>query len=114
MQGVGRTVGHGHDAGCLYGRRLARLLLELCTGLGQLLDEALDLFCNIRIGEETGEMVTDNYNWISLTWKDGSKSSISLNLRNLEHYIHSEPHIFTLENLGDFWSFASDYLEEDE
>ena len=58
-------------------------------------------------------MVTDNYNWISLTWKDGSKSSISLNLRNLEHYIHSEPHIFTLENLGDFWSFASDYLEED-
>lgn len=80
----------------------------------ELLDEALDLFCNIRIGEETGEMVTDNYNWISLTWKDGSKSSISLNLRNLEHYIHSEPHIFTLENLGDFWSFASDYLEEDE
>ena len=41
LQGVGRTVGHGHDAGCLYGRRLARLLLELCTGLGQLLDEAL-------------------------------------------------------------------------
>ena len=80
---------------------------------GEQLDKALDLFCNIRIGEETGEMVTDNYNWISLTWKDGSKSSISLNLRNLEHYIHSEPHIFTLENLGDFWSFASDYLEED-
>ena len=57
----------------------------------ELLDKALDLFCRIRIGEETGEMVTDNYNWISLTWKDGSKSSISLNLRNLEHYIHSEP-----------------------
>ncbi|MBQ9662094.1 MAG: hypothetical protein IJV40_02940 [Oscillospiraceae bacterium] len=82
-------------------------------GEGPLLDEAVELFCGIKIGEETGEWVTDNYNWIRLTWEDGTASFISINLYNLEHYLHSESHIFTLENLSDFWSFAAAYLKED-
>ena len=37
-------------------------------GEGELLDEALELFCAIKIGEETDSWVTDNYNWIRFTW----------------------------------------------
>ena len=81
---------------------------------GETLDKAVSLFCKIRIGEESGEWATDNYNWISLTWKDGSDTFVSLNLRNLEYNIHSTPHTYHLDNLDEFWSYASGYLEEDE
>ena len=80
---------------------------------GEALSTAVRLFCNIKIGEETEEWVTDNYNWIGLTWEDGSETCISLNLRSLEYSIHSSPHTFALENLNEFWSYAADYLEED-
>ncbi|MBR0353347.1 MAG: hypothetical protein IJH53_09125 [Oscillospiraceae bacterium] len=80
---------------------------------GAELDKAVALLCAIRIGEETNEWVTDNYNWIRLTWEDGSETYISLNLRNLEHNIHSSPHMFALEHLNEFWAYAEDYLVED-
>ena len=80
---------------------------------GESLDKAVSLFCKIQIGEESGEWVSDNYNWIGLTWKDGSNTYISLNLRNLEYNIHSSQHTYHLDNLDEFWSYASDYLEED-
>ncbi|MBO7709169.1 MAG: leucine-rich repeat domain-containing protein [Lachnospiraceae bacterium] len=81
---------------------------------GEALDRAVELLCGIRIGEESGEWVTDNYNGIYLTWKDGSYTGISLNLRNLEHSVHSTLHTYELENLDEFWSYAADYLTEDE
>ena len=80
---------------------------------GEELDRAVELLCDIKIGEETDEMVTDNYNWILLTWPDGSETSISLNLKSLEFPIHNTPHIYGLENLGSFWNYASEYLVED-
>ena len=80
---------------------------------GEALDRAVELLCNIRIGEETNEWVTDNYNWISLTWEDGTSTGISLNLHNLEYFVHSTPHMYRLENLGEFWSYAETYLKED-
>ncbi len=80
---------------------------------GALLDEALELFCAIRIGEETSESVTDNYNWIRLTWEDGTETYVSLNLYNLEVTAHSSPHMYTLEDLNAFWFFAAEYLQED-
>ena len=80
---------------------------------GAALDRAVELFCAIRIGEESGEWVTDNYNWIWFTWEDGSHSGISLNLNNLEYFVHTTPHTYVLENLGAFWSYCADYLEED-
>lgn len=64
-------------------------------------------------GDESGEWVTDNYNWISLTWEDGSHTGFSLNLGNLEYSIHSTPHTYELEHLDEVWSYASDYLTED-
>lgn len=80
---------------------------------GALLDEAVELFCAIKIGEETDQWVTDNYNWIRLTWEDGTETYISLNLYSLEYVAHSSPHMYALEHLDDFWSFAAGYLEED-
>ena len=81
---------------------------------GDGLDEAVRRFCAIQIGEETGEWVTDNYNWIGFTWKDGSHSGISLNLYNLEYAIHSSFHMYKLENLDAFWSYCAEYLKDDE
>ena len=80
---------------------------------GKTLDEALELFCGIRIGGESGEWVTDNYNWISLEWEDGTRIFISLNLNKLEYSVHSNIHTFTLEDLEPFWLYAYDFLEED-
>ena len=80
---------------------------------GDALEKAVKLFCAIQIGEESGEWVTDNYNWIELVWEDGSRTGISLNLNNLEYYVHSTPHTFELENLDAFWSYCAAYLEED-
>ena len=80
---------------------------------GNGLDQAVKLLCDIRIAEEAWEWVTDNYNWIMLTWEDGSSSFISLNLYSLEYYVHSNPHTYRLENLDAFWAYAAEYLEED-
>ena len=80
---------------------------------GEELDRAVELLCGIQIGEESNEWVTDNYNWIGITWADGSHSGISLNLSNLEYSIHSSLHTYELEHLGEFWAFCYDYLEED-
>jgi|GEM_PF-2065975 len=80
---------------------------------GEALDRAVELFCDIRIGEESGEWVTDNYNGIRLKWTDGTYTGISLNLRNLEYRVHSNIHTYELDNLGAFWSYCADYLEED-
>ncbi len=80
---------------------------------GEALDRAVELLCEIRIEEEANEWVTDNYNWIDLVWEDGSDTFISLNLANLEYFIHSSPHTYRLENLSAFWDYMSGYLQED-
>ena len=80
---------------------------------GDALDKAVALFCAIQIGEESGEWVTDNYNWIEFEWEDGSHTGISLNLYNLEYYVHSTQHTYDLESLDAFWSYCAGYLEED-
>lgn len=80
---------------------------------GEALKKAIALLCDIQIGEESGEWVTDNYNGIGLKWDDGSYTGISLNLNNLEYWAHSSIHTYELKNLGAFWSYCEDYLEED-
>lgn len=77
------------------------------------LEQAVSLFCDIRIGAESDEWVTDNYNWIRLTWEDGTYSYISLNLMNFEYSVHSSTHTYSLENLDAFWFYAEAYLEAD-
>lgn len=80
---------------------------------GEGLEEAVALLCDIRIGAESGEWVTDNYNWISLAWPDSSHTGISLNLYNLEVYAHSRTHTYRLENLEPFLTYCAGYLQED-
>lgn len=80
---------------------------------GNVIDRAIELFCEIRIREESGVFTTDNYNGIGFKWKDGSDIYISLNLANLEYSIHSTIHTYELEHLDGFWSFCADYLEKD-
>ena len=82
-------------------------------GPGEELQKAVELFCEIRIGEETGEWVTDNYNWIGFTWEDGSRTFISLNLYNLEFFAHSTSFMYRLQNLGEFWAYAEEFLTVD-
>ncbi len=71
----------------------------------------VELFAEIRIGEETGEMVTDNYNSISFTFADGTEEHISINLRSLELWVYGNPHVYGLENLSEFWQAAMEYAE---
>ena len=80
---------------------------------GEALDRAVELLCAIRVGEEANSWVTDNYNWIRVTWEDGTSSFISINLNNLEYSVHSNLHTWYLENLDAFWAYAAEYLEED-
>ena len=82
-------------------------------GEGASLDEAVDLFCNIKIGDEVDEWVTDNYNSIRLMWADGSETYISLNLRNLEYPVRSSYRMYKLENLDAFWNYAAEHLVDD-
>ena len=81
---------------------------------GEELDKAVQLLSAVRIAGEAEEYVSDNYNWIRLTWADGSTSVLSLNLRNLEISVHSLPRVYALEGLDAFWTFAAGYLIEDE
>ena len=80
---------------------------------GEALDKAVELLCAIRIGEESDEWVTDNYNGIGLEWGDGSYTGISLNLSNLEYWVHTTPHTYELEHLDEFWDYCADYLKDD-
>ena len=81
---------------------------------GEELDKVVQLLSAVRIAGEAEEYVTDNCNWIRLTWADGSTSVLSLNLRNLEISVHSLPRVYALEGLDAFWTFAAGYLIEDE
>lgn len=82
---------------------------------GGSLSQAIDLFCDIRIGAESGEWVTDNYNYVAFEWADGTQSFVSLNLRNLEFSAHPNmAHTYELENLDAFWSFALSCAVEDD
>ena len=80
---------------------------------GEGLERAVELLCEIKIEGESGEFVTDNYNWISITWADGTTSGISLNLNNLEYVVHSTSHTYSLENLDEFRAYADGYLVDD-
>ena len=80
---------------------------------GSSLDKAVDLLCDITIGEKPGVMATDNYNRIRLRWEDGTETYIRLNLYDLEYDVHGIPHSYQLENLDAFWSYCSEFLEED-
>ncbi len=72
------------------------------------IEEFIEAFNKITIGEEGDEFVTDNYNWIAIEFKDGSVFRMSMNLYNLEIYKNQQEHIYTLNNLKDLWTMAEE------
>ena len=74
--------------------------------------KAVDLFTEIKIGNETGVAVTDNYNFVGFTFADGTEKGISLNLKNLEVVFNSEYRIYELDDFDEFWSFAESVVVE--
>lgn len=85
---------------------------EACLQNADEIEEAVRLFTEITIGNETGEAVTDNYNCVEFTFEDGSTKTVSLNLKSLEVGYHNQYHIYGLDNFDDFWSFANSVVEE--
>ncbi len=75
---------------------------------GDLLPDALEAFLNIRIGAETQETVTDNYNGIGLRFADGTERYVSLNLYNLEISAYGRWHLYELEGLGPLLGMAAE------
>lgn len=63
----------------------------------------VDAFCKVKIGNDGGMWVTDNYNGIEFTFKDGSKYYLSLNLVNLEYRVNGVEHIYELTDFEQFW-----------
>lgn len=72
----------------------------------------LDVFLPIKIGAETQEWVTDNYNGVTFTFADGSSCFVSLNLKNLEFNVGGEYHMFELDDFGGFWSYAQSVVTD--
>ncbi len=76
------------------------------------LEEAVNLFTEIKIGSPDAPDVTDNYNYILFTWKDGSKSIIHIDLNVLTCEINGRYRTYDLENLGPLFALAYDRFEE--
>ncbi len=88
--------------------------VRTATFEGDLLDEAVDAFVKIRLGDDDAPMVTDNYNYVVFYWEGGMTSGINLNLQNLEFMANGRYHSYYLEDLGPFWSLINDHLVEPE
>ena len=73
---------------------------------GNGLEEAVEAFLKIRVGEAGAPMVTDNYNWFRFEWEDGTSYMIRLNLYYLEYRTNTYTYSFYLEDSEDFWKLA--------
>ena len=67
------------------------------------IEQAVELFVQIRVGEETDIYVTDKYHSISLFFDDGEKVVFSLNGDSLEYRKNGKTELYQLENIEQFW-----------
>ena len=88
--------------------------VRTATFEGELLDEAVDAFVKIKLGDDDAPMVTDNYNYVVFYWEDGTTSGINLNLQYLEVMANGRYHSYYLEDLGPFWGLVNDHLVDPE
>lgn len=75
------------------------------------IQEIIEAFSVIKIGKETWEVVTDNYNGLIFTFEDGTEVGISLNLKNLEYSIYHSCQYNELEDFEEFWSLMRNLTE---
>lgn len=76
------------------------------------IDEFLSVFSKVKIGKETNEVVTDNYNGISFTFSDGEEVSISLNLKSLEIYSNGKYSYYELDKFDKLWKLINSLVED--
>ena len=81
-------------------------LQEATFNTPETLPQAVDALAKVRIGDETGEFVTDNYNYILVEYGDQYYGA-SLNLYNLETSAYGNYHIYQLEDLGALLSMTT-------
>ena len=67
------------------------------------IQEAVDAFLQIQIGEKTDIYMTDQYNSISFFFPDDAKVVLLLNGRNLEWKEDGKTELYELENADTFW-----------
>ena len=77
----------------------------------ELIDEIVDVFCNVKIAKESNSFVTDNYNGILFTFKDGTESWISLNLTTYEMSAYKVQHLYDLDQFGPLWQLMNEYAD---
>ena len=67
------------------------------------IEYAVSRLADVIISAETDEDYTDNYNYLAVYWQDDTRTSVSLNLTNLEIFKSNTPHHYKLDNFDEFW-----------
>lgn len=73
--------------------------------------EAADALAKVKVGRETSEFVTDNYNYILIDFGEDQVHGLRLNLYNLEASAYENYHAYELEGLDALWSLAVERAE---
>ena len=71
------------------------------------LAEVIDAFVKIRIRNDHGAAVTDNYNSVRFTFEDGEVTGISLLLKNLTLPMRRGEVCYELDDFEPFWNLMS-------
>jgi len=66
-----------------------------------------EAFTKAKIGEKTDEWATDSYNGIAMTFEDGERSSVGLNVKNLEISVYGVSHSYRLDDFEEFWGLMN-------
>ena len=80
---------------------------------GDTLQAAVDAFCKIKIDEEVTYDYTDNYNWMEITFQDGTSVSISIDLDLLVVSVYGNVHLYKLSGLSTIWDLTKEYGTQD-
>lgn len=71
------------------------------------LSDVIDAFLKIKIRNDHGAAVTDNYNSIRFTFEDGETAGISLLLKNLTLPMRNGEVCYELDDFEPFWNLMS-------
>ncbi|MBQ6493705.1 MAG: hypothetical protein IJI92_07585 [Erysipelotrichaceae bacterium] len=78
------------------------------------INELVEAFTKVKVGDETDVFVTDNYNGVRFTFADGTEYYVSFNLTTLELNINGNSHLYELEDFGPFWKLCNELAAYEE
>ena len=73
--------------------------------------ELVEAFQAVKIGKQSNEFTTDNYNLIGFEFADGTNVSLNLNLKSLEIYRNDQWELYELECFDDLWNLMNDLAD---